>query len=346
MKIIYIMMILLSLFITPVSAMEFTAPTVPESAHEYMPADTESFGEGLWYVIKVAVSDLQPNIAEATGVCLALIAIAILISLLHSFSGSAQRIVELVGTLAVGLLLLKPSNALISLGVETVEQLSEYGKLLLPVMTAALAAQGGTTTSAALYTGTALFNSLLSAAVSKLLVPMVYIYLCLCIANSAVGQDVLKNLGSFVKWLMTWCLKIILYIFTGFIGITGVVSGTADAAAVRAAKLAISGFVPVVGGIISEASETILVGAGVMKSAAGIYGLLAILAVWIGPFLQIGIQYLLLKVTAAVCGVFGIKHFTELVNNFSAVMGFLLAMTGTVCLLLLISTVCFMKGVS
>ena len=239
---------------------------------------------------------------------------------------------------------MQPSNALIRLGVETVEELCEYGKLLLPVMTAAMAAQGGVTASAALYTGTALFNSLLTSVVSRLIVPMLYIYLCLSVANSAIGEEVLKNLRSFVKWLMTWCLKLVLYVFTGYMGITGVVSGSADAAAIKAAKLAISGAVPVVGGILSDASETILVSAGIMKSAAGVYGLLAILAVWIGPFLQIGIQYLLLKITAAVCGVFGVKHSVSIVQDFSGAMGFLLAMTGTVCLLLLISTVCFMRG--
>lgn len=341
-----ILVILALLLVRPVSAMEFTAPTVPESAEEFMPAETESFAEGLWYVVKAAISKLQPSVAEAAKACLSLIAIVLLASLLQNFSGAPQRVIELVSTLSIAMLLLQPSNTLIRLGVQTIEELSEYGKLLLPVMTAAMAAQGGTATSAALYTGTAFFNALLTSAISKVIVPMLYIFLCLCIANNAMGEEVLKNLRSFVKWLMTWSLKIVLYVFTGYMGITGVVSGTADAAAVKAAKLAISGVVPVVGGIISDASEAILVSAGVMKSAAGIYGLLAILAVWIGPFVEIGVQYLLLKVTAAVCSVFGVKHSVEIIQDFSGVMGFLLAMTGTVCLLLLISTVCFMKGAS
>ena len=144
---------------------------------------------------------------------------------------------------------------------------------------------------------------------------------------------------------MTWSLKLVLYVFTGYMGITKVVSGTADAAAVKAAKLTISGMVPVVGGLLSDASETILVSAGVMRSAAGVYGLLAILAICLGPFLRIGVQYLMLKLTAAACAVFGTKETAGLIQDFSAGMGMLLAMTGTMCLLLLISTVCFLKGV-
>lgn len=346
MRKVLITILIIALLTVPVSAMEFTAPTVPGSAEEYMPADTESFSEGLWHIFKIAVGKLQPSIAEASGVCLSLIAVAILISVLNSFSNAPPRVIELVGTLFASILFVKSTNALIQLGVNTTQELSEYSKLLFPVMTAAMAAQGGVSASAALYAGTAALNAVLSTAVSKLLVPLIYIFLCLCIANSAIGEEMLKNLANFVKWLMTWFLKIVLYVFTGYMGITGVVSGSTDAAAMKATKLALTGFVPVVGGIISDASESILVGAGVIKSAVGVYGLLAMLSIFIMPFLQIGIQYLMIKITASICGVFGVKKFTELLHNFSTAMGFLLAITGTVCLMLLISTVCFMKGVS
>ena len=97
---------------------------------------------------------------------------------------------------------------------------------------------------------------------------------------------------------------------------------------------------------MSDASEAVLVSAGMVKSAAGVYGLIAIAAIAIGPFLRIGVQYLLLKLTAAVCAVFSGKRISGLVADFSSAMGLLLAMTGAVCLLIMISVVCFMKGVS
>ena len=119
-----------------------------------------------------------------------------------------------------------------------------------------------------------------------------------------------------------------------------------DASAVKAVKLTISGMVPLVGGIISDASETILISAGLLKNATGIYGLLAILAIFVGPFLKIGTQYVLLKLTAALCSIFSVKRESDLLNDFSGGMGMLLAMAGTVCLFLLISVVCFMRGVT
>ena len=140
-------------------------------------------------------------------------------------------------------------------------------------------------------------------------------------------------------------LKTILYIYTAFIGISGVVSGTTDAAALKAAKLTISSVVPVVGGILSDASDAVLVSATTVKNAAGIYGMFAVLSIWIGPFLRTGAHYLLLKVTGAVCASFANKASTELIEDFTTAQGLLLAMTGANCLLLLISLVCFLRSV-
>ncbi len=325
--------------------MEFTAPEAPGDAQSLLPRQPETFTQGLLSILQEVIPMVQPALAEAGSSCLGLIAITLLISIVKGLPGSTDRVLNIVGALCISGLLLRSSNSLIRLGADTVRQISEYGKLLLPVMTAALAAQGAGGTSTALYAGTVLFDAVLSSMISKLIIPMIYIYLCLSVAVCAVGESTLEKVRDFVKWLMTWLLKNLLYIFTGYIGITGVVSGAADAAAIKAAKLTITGAVPVVGSILSEASEAVLVSAGVMKSAAGVYGFLAIVALWIGPFVQIGAQYLLLKATCGICSVFGPKEPVALIKSFSGGLGMLLAMTGTVCLLLLISIVCFMKGV-
>ncbi|MBR4016945.1 MAG: stage III sporulation protein AE [Oscillospiraceae bacterium] len=338
--------LLISFLVMPVCAMEFTAPTAPESAMPYMPEEQETFLQGLLYILKQAIFSTKPEIKNASGICLSVIALVLLLSLTGIMSKSAAGNIRLTGAVAIGVLLLGPANTMIQLGAETVTDISEYGKLLIPVMTAAIAAQGGASSSTALYAGTIFFNSLLTTVIVKLLIPALYIYLCLSVACCAIDQEMLKQIRDFVKNTMTWILKTVLYIFTGYMTITGVITGTVDSSALKAAKLAISGSVPVVGGILSDASETILVSAGVMKNAAGIYGIFATLAICLGPFLNIGVQYLLLKLTAGVCGIFDYKPTETLIKDFSSGMGLVLAATGTVCIMLLISLVCFMKGMN
>lgn len=346
MRRILIILALIVLTIQPVAAVEYTAPAAPESAQKYMPPKTESFGDGLWFVIKSALLNLQPGVAEAAQTCLCVIGVTMLLSVIRSSTGVSKQIVSIVGALSLGILLFRSSDSLIRMGTQTVEQMSDYGKLLIPTLTAATAAGGTPTTSAALYTGTVIFSSVLTTVVAKLMVPLIYVLMALGIADSASGEKTLQALKSFVKWLATWIVKIVLYVFTGYMSITGVISGSVDAAAIKAAKLTISGAVPVVGGIISDASETILLSAGILKNSAGIYGAIAMVAICIGPFFRIGAHYLLLKITAAICGVFGDKLCDGLLKNMTTAMGLVMAMTGTVCLLLLISIVCFLRSIA
>ena len=346
MKKLILIIFLMTTICTPVYAQELTAPSVPNDVQDLMPQDTQSFGEGLWYVISSGIRAFQPEIASGARICLTVMACVMLTSLLSSFPGMAKNVTELASAIVVACLLLSSTETLIQDAAETVTELSEYGKLFIPVMTAAMAAQGGVTASATLYAGTAMFDAVLCTLISSILVPIIYVFLALSVANSALSQEVLKKLRDLTKWGVSWCLKTLLYVFTGYISITGVVSGAADQTALKATKLTISGMVPVVGGILSDASEAVLVSAGLVKSAIGVYGLLAVCAIAIGPFLRIGAQYLLLKLTAAVCALFGSKRTVELIQDFSGAMGLLLAMTGAVSLLLLISTVCFLKGMS
>ena len=222
---------------------DLTAPTVPGVSV----AENQTFSEALLEILGDAVARFQPDLRDAAGACLAVLAAVAAMSMLSMLPGKKIGI-RLAGAMVVATILLEPAHALIILGADTVRELGEYEKLLLPVLTAALAAQGGIGTSAALYAGTAAFNALLSSVTSRLLVPMIYMYLALAVGYAAVGEEMLKKLRDMVKSSAVWGLKTMLYVYTGYITITGVVSGATDASLLKAAKLTISGAVPVVGG--------------------------------------------------------------------------------------------------
>jgi len=345
MKRLIIMAFLLFSTVLPANAAELALPEIPTIEGLSPEARPESFVQGVLSILQDALPQINPAIAASLKICAAMIAVCLLLSVFYGLPGRSSEVISITAAVVLGSLVLSSSNSLIALGADTVEQVSAYGKLLLPVLAAALTAEGGVSASAAMYAGTAFFDAVLCAAVSVLLIPMIYLYLCLSICAAAMDTDLLKKGKDLIKWVMTWVLKIILYLFTGYIGITGVVSGSTDAAALKAAKLTISGAVPVVGGILSDASEAVLVGAGMFKNAAGIYGMLAVLTLWIAPFLHMGIQYLLVKGTGAVCALFAPKPVSQMIGDFGGALGMLVAMTGSVCFMFLISIVCFMRGV-
>ena len=333
------------MFAMPVSALEIQAPQVPESAAQWMPNDTSSFPDGLMELVKKALDAVYPELRESSRVCLGIITIMLLISVLETISIGTKSAIQISGTVAVSMLLVNNTHSMIRLATGMVQEIVEYGKLLLPVMTTALAAQGGISKSAAIYAGSAFFISVLSSVLNTVLIPGIYLYLILYIGNSATGEEFLKRAGEMMKGFLKWSLKGIIILFTSYLGLTGVISGATDAAALKATKVTISSVVPVVGSTLANASEAVLASAGLLKTAAGLYGIFAVLAIFITPFLRIGIYYLTLKLTAAVCTVFSEGKIPNLIQAFCTALGLILAMTASACIMVLVSTYCFMKGV-
>ena len=345
MRRILILLILICCIAIPVSGLEIEAPQVPESGRDWMPESRNSFGEALWELFQKGISYIIPEMKRASQFGTRVLCIVLLTSLLQSISGcSMKSVCSLAANIGIALTLMDNTGTMITMGMSAVQEISDYGKLLFPVMTAALAAQGGITTSAALYAGTAMFNTILSSIIISILIPGIKVYLAVSVVNSVTNEDILRRIADFIKSSNTWILKTLLTVFTTYLGISGAVSGTTDTVALKAAKIAISSAVPVVGGILSDASEAVLISVGIARNAAGIYGILAVIAVFLEPFLRIFSNYIVLKATGAVCSVFGSKTTTALNDSFSTAMGFLLAVMGGTCIMVLISTICFMRS--
>ena len=85
------------------------------------------------------------------------------------------------------------------------------------------------------------------------------------------------------------------------------------------------------------AFATGLAGAGVLKGAIGIFGMLAVLSICLTPFLQMVVQYLLYKLAAFLAGTITEGPLAGLIDALGTAFGLMLGMTGSCALLLLIS---------
>ena len=156
----------------------------------------------------------------------------------------------------------------------------------------------------------------------------------------------MESIGRLLKRIIGWVLSGLLILFTTYLTVSGAVAGAADARAVKLAKTAISGAVPVVGGILSEAAESLLAGAGILRAAAGVFGMLAVLALCLTPFLRLGIQYLLYQGAAVVAATAGQKQLVRLIAMLGDAFGLVLAMIGASALLILVSLVSSLTAVT
>ena len=121
-----ILPVLLMLLAVPVQALEIEAPTVPESARQFMPSTQESFSQSLLEVLRDALGYFRPDLKEAAGVCLGVIGAVLITSVVQTLPGTPKKAADLAAAVAVAAVLLQSANSMINLASQTVTEISEY----------------------------------------------------------------------------------------------------------------------------------------------------------------------------------------------------------------------------
>ncbi len=253
-------------------------------------------------------------------------------------SGTFQA-APIAGVLAVCAVSLADVHSLMGLGRESMERLAAFGQALLPTLAAAAAAGGAPVGAAARQMATVLFSNLLLRLITDLLIPMTYLYVAAGAVHAAVGNAGVDRLGKTLKGAVAGVLTAVMLAFTLYLSISGAVAGTSDAVAVKTAKFAISGAVPVVGGVLSDAAESVLVSAGLLRNSVGVFGTLVILGMCLTPFLRMGVHYLVYKLTSALAATVWDGGVTKLIDAISGAFALELGMTACCALMLLFSVV-------
>ncbi len=255
----------------------------------------------------------------------------------------AVNYVSLAGVAAVTLIFASGDSGLIRACGETLNKIRDFSNVLLPVLAASAVAAGEVASSAVRYEAAALFFNVLTNMAALMVIPLVYAFIAASVAEAATGSRGVGGAASLLKWLSTMLLTCLMLIFVFYLGVGALVSGSADAAAVRAAKTAISTVFPVVGNIASDAASALLSSAALIKSSVGAFGLLAVSAFCAVPFVEIGLHYLLFKAASKLIAETEDGSLARLTGRFSEAFGLLLALIGAAAVMMFFSIFSFMR---
>ena len=332
-------------------------------AHGLQDALPHQAGDLLWGVSPTDVGDWQGSLNRMAGqagqeamgyirnalrtllLIMGILLLCGVVRQLRPTEGDGIDVVTMAGALAIGMTALGEVNGLLEMGRQTLESMKTFADLLLPVMAAAAAAGGHPAAGLAKQAAAVLFSDLLMTVVVGVCVPMLYGFLALSVANAAIGHDLLGKIAEFLRWLATRLLVLLMTAYVIYITVSGVLSGAADAVAVKTVKAAV-GFVPVVGGIIADAADAVMAGASILQASVGVFGMLAILAVALTPFLRLGTAYLLYKVGTGVAGVVAEPRLNKLLGDIGSAFGLILGMVGAGVFLLMVALLSSVRMVS
>lgn len=300
--------------------------------------DGTTLDGGLSSIINSARDELSGVAGAAVRSSMKILAAALLCSLASLFvSNGAPDVVSIAGVLTVTLIATNDLNSLFVLGSDTLSSLSTFSKAILPPLAAITTAAGRPGTAAAIQLVSVIVSDFLITLMQRYFIPLTYVFLASKALSCALKNDLLGRIAGLIKWALAGFLKLAVGAFTAYLTISGAVAAAGDSLTLKAAKFTLSGGVPVVGGVLSDAAGTVLAGAAVIKNSLGIFGLLAVLSVCILPVLNLGVQHLLFKIMAAVMSPVAGGAVSELAVGISDAFGLMLGMCASGAFLLILS---------
>ena len=323
---------------------------IPQSAREVLgdldggSLSVDNIFSRVWSYAREHIKDEAAQVLRPVA---AVVAIALLCSVAES-GGLAKDInyVNLGGCLAIAAVAVGDVQSVVQLGERAMEDMSDFSRVLLPTLSTVAAGAGAISSAGAKYAAAALFLDVLIAISDNLILPLVGAYTAALVAASAIGDGRLKAAVKFLKWLCKACLTALVTVFTAYISLTGIAATGADAAATKTAKAVITTALPIVGKIVSDAGESLVAGAGLIRNTVGILGLGAVVAICAAPFLALGLRYLLFKAAAAVVSAVAGDRVGSLVEGISTAYGMVLALVGTGAIFMFISILSLIRTVT
>lgn len=243
---------------------------------------------------------------------------------LKSYSKTAFHFAAM---LCLALVVYDCSRGAINEAANAIDELSVYMKALLPVFAGTMAGSGAVTSAAVLPGIMLTALEILSQVNVGFFLPVLQIYFAVCLAGAASNKVALAGLGSFLKSTVIYCLTGITTIFVSVLGIQRVVAAASDTVAAKAVKFTMGSVIPVVGGIVKDAFDTVAGSIGMIKSVTGAVGIAAIFFTLAPIVIRIVLYTLMFKAATALASLSGNSKISGFLGSISELWNCIFAVT-------------------
>lgn len=258
-------------------------------------------------------------------------------------NNSSAKIAYFVQYLMIVTLVTQSFVSVLNITKEAIDNLSNFMNLLIPLLTTLILTTGCISISNIFQPTLIFLSSMLGNFFNNFLMPVLLMSITFSIISNISDKVQLDKLSKFFKSSIVWILGILLTVFTCLISVEGTLSSSVDALTAKTTKAAVSNFVPVVGKILGDTTETIIGCSNILKNAVGIIGLIIIVGIVLIPLLKILTLWVTFCLTSAICEIIADNKIVKLTSQIADSYKILLAILFSVSVMFFIAITLVLK---
>lgn len=252
--------------------------------------------------------------------------------------GSVASLYSVTASLVVCASVAAPVIGCITATAKAIQDCAGFVTGFIPVFAGVLTVGGQAVTATTYHLFLFSLCQVVSRVSATILVPLLGVYLALCLTAAAVPSLNLGPLSATVKTAAGWLLGLLMTVFVAFLTVQTVVASSGDTVATKTTKFLIGSFVPVVGGALADAFMAAQGCLQLLKATVGAYGMVVALFIFLPVLTKVLLWYLVMQVSGGLAALFGLSQVSGLLKAFSTTLGFLMALILSFALIVTIST--------
>ena len=229
---------------------------------------------------------------------------------------------------------------------ESLETIVDFFSSLIPFVTVISASSGAPGTASVQAVNMNITLAVIQKFCTGALLPLVFALFSLALAAS-LGEGGAASVARGIKNAFMWGIGIICTVLAAAIALQTLLASAKDTAALRAARYAASGMIPIVGTSIASALTTLASGLAFVKSTVGVGAIAVIISLALVPLVSLLLYRLAFSVAVIFLEFIGSAGGVRCFSAFKTALDALLAVYSVSVLICIVQLIVFIKsGVS
>ncbi|MCA1058164.1 stage III sporulation protein AE [Rossellomorea aquimaris] len=268
---------------------------------DFMKGEKE-FSFKVWFsgIFKFAFQELVMN-GKLLGTLIMLTIFSMFLqSLQNSFEGgSVSKVAYSIIFMVLIIIALNSFHVAIDYTRDAISTMVHFIIALIPLLLALIAASGGVVSAAFFHPVIIFLMNTSGLLIQNIVLPLLFLSALLSIVSTL---SVHYKVTQLAQLLRTWSIGLLgafMTVFLGVISVQGATAAVTDGITIRTAKFVTGNFVPVIGRMFTDATDTVISASVLLKNTVGIAGVAIVLIIAAFPAIKILMIAFIYKLAAA-----------------------------------------------
>ncbi|WYP28558.1 stage III sporulation protein AE [Alkalihalobacillus sp. FSL W8-0930] len=202
--------------------------------------------------------------------------------------------------LVLMILAINSFHVAITYATDAINSMIHFMIALLPLLLALMASMGSIASSALFHPLIIFLVNTSGILVNQFVLPLLFFSAVLGMVSTLSDHYKVSKLADFFRNIAVGLLGIFMTVFLGVISVQGASTAATDGLTIRTAKFIAGNFIPVVGKMFTDATDTVMSASVLLKNTVGVTGLGILFMICVFPLLKVLSLGIIFNLSAAI----------------------------------------------